>query len=93
MLPVQLGAGKLDSVFLQVFGDKSLEQAKILLKEAFERENCSDVKAEIKRRLKLLDKQIKCNGCRKLFQRRQIRRPKNNFCEECMKKKLGNQIG
>ena len=96
MLPVQLGAGKSDSVFLKIFGDKSLEQAKALLKEAFEREDDSEIKAEIERRLKLLEPkkvdQIKCSGCGKLFQPRRIRRFKNNFCEECMKKKFGNRM-
>jgi hypothetical protein len=92
MLPVQLGAGKPGSVFLQVFGDKSLEQAKALLKEALERENDSDVKAEIERRLKLLEPKIKCSGCGKLFQPRRIRRFKNNFCEECMNKKFGSRM-
>ena len=96
MLPVQLGAGKSDSVFLKIFGEKSLEQAKALLKEAFEREDDSEIKAEIERRLKLLEPkkvdQIKCSGCGKLFQPRRIRRFKNNFCEECMNKKFGNRM-
>ena len=92
MLPVQLGAGKSDCFFLHVFKDKSLEQAKALLKAALEREDNSEVKAEIERRLMLLDpkglNQIKCSGCGKLFQSRRIRRLKNNFCEECIKKKF-----
>jgi hypothetical protein len=96
VLPLQLGAGKADSVFLQVFGDKSLEQAKALLKGALEREDDSEVKAEIERRLKLLEpkgvNQIKCSGCGKLFQPRRIRRFKNNFCKECMKKRFGSRI-
>ena len=96
VLPLQLGAGKSDSVFLQVFGDKSLEQAKALLKGALEREDDSEVKAEIERRLKLLEpkgvNQIKCSGCGKLFQPRRIRRFKNNFCKECMKKRFGSRI-
>jgi len=96
MLPLQLGAVKTDSVFLQVFGDKSLEQAKALLKAAFEREDDSEVKAEIERRLMLLEpkrvNQIKCSGCGKLFQPKRIRRFKNNFCKECMKKKFGSQV-
>lgn len=95
MLPVQLGAGKSDSVFLRVFKDKSFEQAKALLKGAFEREDDSEVKAEIERRLKLLEpkgvNQIKCSGCGKLFEPKRIRRFKNNFCKECMKKKFGSQ--
>jgi hypothetical protein len=55
MLPTQLGAGRSDCVFLQVFKDKSLEQAKALLKAAMERADDSEVKAEIERRLKLLE--------------------------------------
>jgi len=96
MLPVSLGAGKSDSVFLHVFGDKSYEQAKALFKEALERETDSEVKAEIERRLMLLEpegvNQIKCSGCGKLFQPKRIRRFKNNFCEECMKKKFGSRV-
>jgi len=55
MLPSQFGKGKTDSAFLKLFGDKSLEQAKSLLKTAWEKEDDSDVKAEIERRLKLLE--------------------------------------
>lgn len=92
MLPVNLGAAKSNSVFLQLFGDKSLEQAKALLKDAWEREDDSEVKAEIERRLLLLEpkggNQIKCSRCGKLFQPKRIRKFKNNFCEECMKKRF-----
>jgi len=96
MLPVKLGAVKSNSVFLQVFKDKSLEQAKALLKAAWESEDDSEVKAEIERRLLLLEpkgvNQIKCSGCGKLFQPRRIRKFKNNYCEECMKKKFGSRV-
>jgi hypothetical protein len=97
MLPVNLGAAaKSNSVFLQVFGDKSFEQAKSLLKAAWEREEDSEVKAEIERRLKLLEpkdvNQIKCSDCGKLFQPKRMRKFKNNFCEECMKKKFGSRV-
>ena len=93
MLPVNLGtAAKSNSVFLQIFGDKSFEQAKSLLKAAWEREDDSEVKSEIERRLKQLEprrvNQIKCSDCGKLFQPKRITRFKNNFCEECMKKKV-----
>ena len=96
MLPVNLGAAKSNSAFIHVFGDKSLEQAKALLKAALKREDSSEVKVEIERRLKLLEpkavNQIKCSCCGKLFQPRRIRRFKNNFCEECTKKKFGSQV-
>ena len=56
MLPTNINInGKSQSVFLQIFGDKSLEQAKTLLTEALETESDSEVKAEISRRLKLLE--------------------------------------
>ncbi|MGA2682983.1 MAG: hypothetical protein ABSF44_14430 [Candidatus Bathyarchaeia archaeon] len=95
MLPSQFGKGKTDSAFLKLFGDKSSEQAKSLLKAAWEEEDDSDVKAEIERRLKLLEpkggNQIKCSRCGKLFQPKRIRKFKSNFCEECMKKRFGSQ--
>ena len=72
-----------------------MEQAMSLLKAAWEREDDSEIKAEIERRLKLLEpkvvNQIKCSGCGKLFQSKRIRKFKNNFCDECMKKKFGSQ--
>ena len=96
MLPVKLGAVKSDSVFLNVFKDKSVEQAKALLKAALEREDDSEVKAEIERRLLLLEpkgvNQIKCSGCGELFQSKRIRKFKNNFCEECMKKRFESRV-
>jgi hypothetical protein len=56
MLPTKIIAdGKSPSVFLQIFGDKSVEQARALLTGALETESDSEVKAEIERRLKLLE--------------------------------------
>ena len=55
MLPAKIAAdGKSQSVFQQIFGDKSVEQAKAFLTGALETESDSEVKAEIERRLKLL---------------------------------------
>ena len=92
LLPLQFGYGKSDSAFNRVFKDKSVDQAKALLKAAWAQEDDSEVKAEIKRRLKLLEpkgvNQIKCSSCGKLFQPRRVRRFKNNFCQECLKKKF-----
>jgi hypothetical protein len=97
MMPTQInGKGKSQSVFLQVFGDKSIEQARALLNKALETEEEPEVKAEIEKRLKLLEpeavSQIKCSGCGKLFQPRRVRRYQQNFCEECMKKKFGDRV-
>ena len=96
MLPTKIGAdGKSQSVFLQVFGGKSVEQAKTLLTGALETEDDSDVKAEISRRLSLLEpkpiSQIKCGACGKPFQPRRATRFKQKFCHECVKKKFGSR--
>ena len=95
MLPLKLGVGKPDSVFLKVYGNRSLEQAKILLTGALKAESDAEIKAEIERRLKLLDPaqttQIKCSSCGKLFQPQRIRRYKKNFCQACMRKRYGDR--
>ncbi len=96
MLPTKINAdSKSQSAFLQVFGDKSVEQARALLTEALETVDDSEVKAEITRRLKLLEpkpiSQIKCSACGKLFQLRPGKRFKQKFCQECVKKKFGSR--
>jgi len=96
MLPTKINVDvKAESVFLQVFGDKSVEQARALLTGALETEEDSDVKAEISRRLSLLEpkpiSQIKCSACGNLFQPKRVKRFKQKFCQECMKKKFGSR--
>jgi hypothetical protein len=96
MLPVHIrGQGKTESVFQRVFGETSVEQAKVLLADALETEDDPEVRAEIERRLKLLEPklaiQVKCSACGKLFQPRQVRRYGRNFCPDCMKKRYGNR--
>jgi formylmethanofuran dehydrogenase subunit E len=97
VLPTQMSdKGKSKSVFLQVFGDKSTEQARALLNKALETEEEPEVKAEIEKRLKLLEpegvSQIKCSSCGKLFRPRRVRKYQHNFCEECLKKKFGDRV-
>jgi hypothetical protein len=92
LLPTTVSnGGNVNNVFFKVFGDKSLEHAKLLLTDALKNESNHEVRVEIERRLKLLDPkqvgQIKCSGCGKLFQPRRIRRFKQNFCQECFKRK------
>jgi len=56
LLPTKIDAdGKSQSVFMQIFGDKSVEQAMALLTGALDTESDPEVKAEISRRLKLLE--------------------------------------
>ncbi len=78
-------------VFMQIFGDKSVEKAKMLLEEALETEQDSGVKAEIMRRMNLLEpkhlRQIRCSNCGKVFHPRRVRRYSRNLCEECLRKK------
>jgi hypothetical protein len=96
MLPTQIsGKTRLVSIFMQVFGDKSTEQARALLNKALETEEEPEVKAEIEKRLRMLEpepvSQINCSGCGKLFQPQRVRKYQQNFCEECMKKKFGSR--
>jgi hypothetical protein len=96
MLPLQLAhKGKGSSVFVNVFGDRSLEVAKGLLLDALEIESDAEVRAELGRRLKLLEakpiNQKKCDDCGNLFQPRHVKRFKQRFCQECVKKKFGSR--
>ena len=93
MLPTKIGAdGKSQSVFLQVFGGKSVEQAKTLFTGALETEDDSDVKAEISRRLSLLEpkpiSQIKCGACGKPFQPRRAMRFKTEILSRMCQEKV-----
>jgi cytochrome c-type biogenesis protein CcmE len=96
MLPMQPNSsGKGLSVFVGIFGDKSLIVAKELLLEALEVETASEVKREIERRLKLLGSkpvnQVKCDVCGQLFQAQPRKRFKQKFCPECLRKKFGSR--
>jgi hypothetical protein len=93
VLPVQIRENKNASAFEKLFGEKSVEQAKILLTAALKSADDSEIRVEIERRVKLLEpaKEIKCCSCGKMFFPRRIRRFRNNFCEGCIKKKFGNR--
>ena len=96
MLPMHIGTkAKTASIFQQLFGDKSIEQAKALLAGALESEDDSMVKAEIERRLKLLEPQsglaVKCSVCGKIFNSGWTRKFRKKFCPECMAKKYGSR--
>jgi len=96
MLPMKLSADvETESVFVKVFGDKRVEVAKKLLLETLGRERDSEVKAEIERRLELLepkpDVEKRCLVCGKLFQAQHRKGFKQKYCPECVKKKFGNR--
>jgi len=91
MLPMRIDSdGKLPSAFTRFFGNKSLETARKLLTKASKTEGDSEIKAEIARRLNLLDPnpliQIKCRVCKKFFQTTKKELLKLKFCPKCRKK-------
>ena len=95
MLPLQPRAnGKAHNVFSKLFGNDSLELAKRLLTKALRAESDSEIKAEIKRRLKLLEPkpavQVKCRVCGKFFEPER-RRFKQKVCQECTRKKYASR--
>jgi hypothetical protein len=92
MLPMRIDSnGKLSSVFTNFFGKKSLKIARGLLTESLKKEHGSEIKAEIARRLKLLDPSpvihIKCRVCKKFFQTQKERALKQKNCSECLKRR------
>jgi hypothetical protein len=91
MLPMRIDSGgKLPSAFTKFFGNKSLETARRLLTKALKTEDDSEIKAEIARRLNLLEPNpvihIKCSVCKKFFQTQKERASKQKICPECMKR-------
>ena len=94
MLPikVEMVKGKTTSMFGALFGDKSLDFAMGLLSEALKNEENTEVKTEIKRRLKLIDPKqvnlVKCSLCRKTFKDLKKRNHKQNLCPKCLKRRF-----
>jgi hypothetical protein len=91
MLPMRLDSGgKPPSAFTKFFGNKSLETARGLLTESLKKEHGSEIKAEIARRLNLLDPNpvihVKCRVCRRFFQTQKERAGNQKICPECMKR-------
>lgn len=97
MLPAKVdqGKGKIANVFETLFGDKSVDFAVGLLNEALKSESDVEVKAEIERRLKLLDPKqvglVECSGCKETFQPQKIRKYKQYLCRKCYQKRFGNK--
>ena len=91
MLPMRIDSdGKLPSTFTKFFGKRSLEIARGLLTEALKTEDDSEIKAEIGRRLNLLEPNpvihIKCLVCKKFYQTQKERECKQKICPRCMKR-------
>jgi len=91
VLPMRIdSAGKMPSAFTKFFGNESLATAQRLLTEALKTEDDSEIKAEITRRLNLLEPkpfiQIRCRVCKKFFQTRKKGVFKLKICPECLKR-------
>ena len=91
MLPMRIDSDeKLPSVFTKFFGNESLATARGLLTEALKTEDDTEIKAEITRRLNLLDPThvvyIKCRVCKRFFQTKKKRVFKLKICPECLKR-------
>jgi hypothetical protein len=93
MLPAQMGSDK-HSVFVKLFGDKSVELAGQLLTDALETETDVETKAEIGRRLKIIRSpsvnRVECSVCRKLFKPIRRRGFRQKLCPECRNKRIGD---
>jgi len=93
MMPAQIGTdGNKRSVFVKLFGDKSVELASQLLTDALEAETDIGTKAEIERRLKIIKSpsanQVECIVCRKLFKPIRRRGFRQKLCPECKNKRI-----
>jgi hypothetical protein len=83
---------KTQNSFSKIFGDKSQEQAELLLTKALKSESECVVKDEIRRRLALIapEKYLQtiCVGCRKIFYQCRAKKIKSDLCEDC----FGNRV-
>ena len=91
MLPKKITKGKNLNAFEKTFGEDSLAKASLLLKNSLKQEQDSNVKAEINRRLDLLEPKVtnlvRCGSCGKMFKPMGLRRFKRHFCRECLRSK------
>ncbi len=82
-----------DNAFGAVFGEKSVEQAELLLRASLKTEDDSDVRTEIKRRLKLFEeKSVSCVDCARLFKPQARRGFRQRLCERCLKERSKGSI-
>jgi hypothetical protein len=91
MLPMRLNSnGKIPTVFTKLFGNKSSKIARDLLTESLKKERASEIKAEIGRRLNLLEPNpvihIKCRVCKRFYETRKEKASKQKICPECRKR-------
>lgn len=101
MLPMRIDShGKIPSAFTKLFGNESLKIARGLLTESLKKEKGSEIKAEILRRLNLLEPNpvihIRCRVCKKFFKTRKEKARNQKFCPECIRlfrlKRIGRDV-
>ncbi len=91
VLPLRVAG--FENAFGSFFGEKSVEQAESLLKASLKAEDDSQVKAEIKRRLKLLEeKPVNCVGCAGRFKPQARRGFKQRLCEKCLRQRSKSSV-
>jgi hypothetical protein len=91
MLPMNIDSdGKTPSAFTKIFGNDSLKIARGLLTVSLKKEHDSEIKAEIERRLNLLEPNpvihVKCYFCRQFFETRKEKARNQKICPECIKR-------
>ena len=91
ILPMRIDSdGKIPSAFTKLFGNKSLKTARGLLTVSLKKEHSSEIKAEIERRLNLLESNpiihIKCRVCKRYFQIRKEEARNQSTCLDCTKR-------
>jgi hypothetical protein len=100
-LPMRIDTdGKIQSAFTKLFGNKSLKIARGLLTASLQKEHDSEIKAEIERRLNLLEPNpvihVKCRVCRQFFKTPKEKACNQKICPECIKrfrqKKLNRNV-
>jgi hypothetical protein len=95
LLPMDPRAnGKANNNFSKLFGNESPELAKNLLTKALKTEKDSEIKAEIEKRLELLNPkppaQVRCRVCGDFFEPKRSRF-RQTLCQECKQKRYNNQ--
>ena len=97
MLPIkiELIKGKSLNTFGALFGEKSTDLAVELLKKALTTERDAEIKAELEKRLKILDPdqtvKIICCSCKKTFEASKGKKYKHPFCTECAQKRFSRK--
>jgi hypothetical protein len=82
--------------FGTIFGEKSKDIAVKLLNDALKSEEETEIKAEITKRLNLLDPQLLntviCSQCKKQFQAQKSKKRRRYLCSECLEKRYKSPV-